>query len=173
MRRTPQKPLNNLQFDTTNKERKAMIFTQRQAREKIQSLESRIAELESESQSKDQTIEQLRKDVSDASAESAPQSARIIELEEQVTSLDQRVEELETANADLTEKATLTAEKISIEASRQLAATGHPAPVATAEAKIDANGKTLFEQYRELQSADPVAASKFWNENEEAIRAGK
>jgi chromosome segregation ATPase len=148
-----------LQFDTTNKERKAMIFTQRQAREKIQSLESRIAELESESQSKDQTIEQLRKDVSDASAESAPQSARIIELEEQVTSLDQRVEELETANADLTEKATLTAEKISIEASRQLAATGHPAPVATTEGQgKSASNEEIIAKFQAMPAGEERSA---------------
>jgi ATP-dependent Clp endopeptidase proteolytic subunit ClpP len=105
--------------------------------------------------------------------EIAAKDLKITDLTVKIDDFTAKLAEKDLAIADLTEKATLTAEKISIEASRQLAATGHPAPVATAEAKIDNNGKTLFEQYRELQSADPVAASKFWNENEEAIRAGK
>ena len=105
--------------------------------------------------------------------EIAAKDLKITDLTAKIDDFTAKLAERDLTIADLTEKAAVTAEKISIEASRQLAATGHPAPVATAETKTDASGKTLFEQYRELQSADPVAASKFWNENEEAIRAGK
>jgi septal ring factor EnvC (AmiA/AmiB activator) len=120
-----------------------MIFTQRQAREKIQSLESRIAELESESESKDQTIEQLRKDVSDASAESAPQSARIIELEEQVAGLDERIETLEAENKELSAKAEITQSAVAAAAVAEMATVGQENPFEISASAKDSKNEII------------------------------
>lgn len=150
-----------------------MIFTQKAAREKIQSLESRVTELESNLNAANEREQALQKEVLDAQAESAPLQAKVAELEEENEGLTKSVEELQKENEELTEKATATAEKIGIEASRQLAAQGHPAPVAVNQSGTDSKVETKYEQYRKLQSSDPVAASAFWDANEKDIIAGK
>jgi ATP-dependent protease ClpP protease subunit len=102
--------------------------------------------------------------------------AKITELSEvkaQIADFTAKLEEKDAEIADLTEKATATAEKISIEASRQLAAQGHPAAVAVENSNQEAKPETKYDQYRKLQSSDPVAASAFWDTNEKDIIAGK
>jgi hypothetical protein len=146
-----------------------MIFTQRQAREKIQSLESRITELESESESKDQTIAQLRKDVSDASAESAPQSARIIELEEQVAGLDERIETLESENKELSAKAELTQSAVAAAAVAEMAAVGQEKPF-----EISGQGAgqpSAIDQFNAIE--DQSERLKFYRQNKAALLAAQ
>lgn len=118
----------------------------------LQNLSAVIAEKDSEISAK---VEEL----ADANAKIADFTAALTKKDEEI--------------AALTEKATATAEKISIEASRQLAASGHPSPVAVVEGGEAASAETKYEQYRKLQSTDPVAASAFWDANEKDIIAGK
>ena len=142
-----------------------MIFTQRQAREKIESLQSRISELESESASKDETIQSLQAETSEASANAAPQSARVLELEEEVLALGGQIETLQSSASakdaeitKLTEAATATAEKISIEAARQLASSGHPTPIANTP---DADTDDKIMSRAAFNSLTPAARLKF------------
>ena len=114
-----------------------MIFTQRQAREKIQTLESRISELESESASKDETIQSLQTEISEASANAAPQSARVLELEEEVLALGGQIETLQSSVsakdaeiAKLAASAKITENKVNAAAVATLATIGQEAPLA-------------------------------------------
>ena len=133
-----------------------MIFTQKAAREKIASLESRVSQLESELQASNEREQALQKEISSNTAEVAPLQSKITELSEEIEGLAKSVEELQAENADLTEKATATAEKISIEAARQLGAQGHPEPVATVPDDPKANQltKAEFDKLTPRQKSD-------------------
>jgi hypothetical protein len=78
-------------------------------------------------------------------------TAKVDEITGQITSKDAEI-------AKLTEAATATAEKISIEAARQLASSGHPAPIANTP---DADTDEKVMSRAAFNSLTPAARLKF------------
>lgn len=132
-----------------------MIFTQKQAKEQIQTLESRIEELEADAQAHASTVESLQEQIADKDSEIACKVQTIEELTTAKESSESRVAELETQLEE-------TQESVSQEVVTQIATVGQPEPV-----EINEEGEELdtFTQYRKLQSTDGRAATKFWNEH--------
>lgn len=77
-----------------------------------------------------------------------------------IAELQAKVEQSTAAAAELEEAATVTEEKVAEKASELLAATGHPAPVAVAEAATEIS---LRDQYAKL--TDPSERSAFRKAN--------
>jgi ATP-dependent Clp protease, protease subunit len=170
-------------FDTDEKEKgkttKAMNILDRltspsapEALEKIQSLEIDIAnfqaeklELENQLSTAKTALENVATEITELRASN---ESRLAQLE----LAEGRVEALQSELATLHGAAQVTEEKIAARAAELLAATGHPAPVAAGVEGSNTVTKTLFDQYRELQKSDPVAASKFWDEHESEIAKG-
>ena len=106
-----------------------MIFTQKAAREKIQSLESRVTELESELKTASEREQALQNEVADAQAESAPLQVKVSELTEEIEGLNKSVEELQTENADLTTKCENIQKQVASQVVTELAQTGVEKPL--------------------------------------------
>ena len=111
-------------------------------------LEERIASLETEleaAQGKATRADELERELAELKAghdaERNEWNAANAALENELTAAKAIVTQLEAEKLDLTEQAALTAEKVSLEAARQLAAAGHP-PV---------------ENLKEDETADPYA----------------
>jgi ATP-dependent Clp endopeptidase proteolytic subunit ClpP len=91
--------------------------------------------------------------------EIAAKDLKITDLTAKVDDFTAKLAEKDLAIADLTEKATATAEKISIEASRQLAATGHPAPVATTEGQgKSASNEEIIAKFQAMPAGEERSA---------------
>lgn len=142
--------------------------------EKLFPNNDQVAELEAQVLENDQ----LRADLKLAEsklAEIANQAEALANLQNELAETQAKLDEANKAAqdhekivAELTEAAEATAEKVSLAASAQLAASGHPAPVAVTDGE---SCESLYDQYRKLQKTDPRAASEFWIANETALKS--
>jgi len=106
--------------------------------------------------------------------DAAVELANLRDAAEKLVDAERITNEQAQTIADLQEQVKATEEKVSIRAAELLSATGHKAPVQSAGENGEiVNNETKYEQYRKLQKSDPVAASAFWNANEQDIIAGK
>jgi chromosome segregation ATPase len=168
-------------FDTEEKEKAKNIMSilDRLTSPSDAEAKSRIVDLESEITNRESQISELTARLQTAESALQEVAGEITALKATNQSLSETNEsiraelELHVAQAEnLTEQAQVTEEKISVRAAELLASQGHQAPV-NLQAETPSASETLFAQYRKLQSSDPVAAAKFWNENESEIIAGK
>jgi len=122
------------------------------------------AELASKIEAKDSEIKSLEASFSDVAAKLAiaetelqnaiteliAVKAELVEKTDVAKVAEEKVTQQEASISELTEKLEASAEKISLEASRLLSATGHPAPLALASDNTLPASKTLTE-FRQLQ----------------------
>jgi len=123
------------QFDIDTKNMALGFLTNKEAREQISGLGNRVSELELE-------ISTAGESLASAQNELATARESLAEAQGDLANAKERIADLETENAkipDLEAAAKLTAERVSIEASRQLAASGHPAPIEGIEDKETQN----------------------------------
>lgn len=132
------------------------FLTNKEAQEKIQTLESRISELEETARLSDEQLTQARDENASMKEDVAPLKAENAELKQKVEDQKATISEQDAKINELTELNKITAEKISNEAARMLAATGHPEPVTITERKPS---DTLSpEEFRKLE---PLAQARF------------
>jgi uncharacterized protein (DUF3084 family) len=136
-----------------------MIFTDKAAREKIASLESRISELEADALTKDSAIEAHAAEISakdqtiaEHVASIASRDEQIAELTGKVSTAESTLSEKEAKITELESKNVVTAETVSLQAAELLASTGHPASVDLAsETGTDKTEKSITrEQFNAL-----------------------
>ncbi len=146
-----------------------MIFTDKAAREKIASLESRISELEADALIKDSAIEAHAAEISAKDQTIAEHVASIASRDEQIAELTGKVSTAESTisekDAKITEleaKTIITSETVSLQAAELLAATGHPQPVnLSGETGEDKTQKTVTrEQFNKMKPSQKMAFSK-------------
>ena len=114
------------------------FLTNKEARDQITGLETRVSELESE-------IVTAGESLTAAQNELATANESLSEAQSDLANAQDRIKELETENAkipDLEAAVVITTEKIGIEAARQLAASGHPEPIEGIETAEVANTMT-------------------------------
>jgi ATP-dependent Clp endopeptidase proteolytic subunit ClpP len=139
--------------------------------DQIQELEAQVAENET-----------LRLELIDAQARIselsglseiiAQKDAEIAEITGKLSEAQTKATENAATIAELSSKAEVTPEIVSLQAAELLAATGHSAPVDLSGDTGD-SGKSLYDKYRDLKSSDPRAAAKFWEDNKEAMIADR
>ena len=132
------------------------FLTNREAREQIAGLETRVSELESDNTAANQSL-------ADARAELATATESLSEAQADVANARERITELETENAripDLEAAADVSADRVSNEAARLLAASGHPAPIEGVEdrEKVKTMTRDAF------AALSPAAKSEFSRE---------
>jgi ATP-dependent Clp endopeptidase proteolytic subunit ClpP len=116
--------------------------------DQVSALEAQIAEADTlraqltDALAKVEEIKNLQSIVAEKDLEIANISAKLTEAKAETVEAQAKIGELTAKVDELTEKTKVTAEVISTEASRQLAATGHPEPVDVIEEK-DRSGPTL------------------------------
>ena len=101
------------------------FLTNREAREQIAGLETRVSELESDNTAANQSLAEARTELATA-------TESLSEAQADVANARERITELETENAripNLEAAADVSADRVSNEAARLLAASGHPAPI--------------------------------------------
>lgn len=101
------------------------FLTNKEAREQITGLETRVSELETD-------LTAANESLTAAQNELATARESLSEAQGDLTNAKERITELETETAkipDLEAAAVLTKDKVSTEAARLLASTGHPAPI--------------------------------------------
>jgi predicted RNase H-like nuclease (RuvC/YqgF family) len=130
-----------------------LIFTQKQAREKIEGLQSRIDELESDALAKEEGLEAIQTELATARDDLAAKQSKIEELEEQaskVETLEAKVQEAETKITEAENSAAKKAVEIVAEA-------GLDKPI---EAASSQGPKTLaLTEFRELT---PIQKTQFF-----------
>jgi len=121
-----------------------LIFTQKQAREKIEGLEARISDLESDALAKEEGLEAIQNELATAREDLAAKQSKIEELEAQaakVEGLEAKVQEAETKIVEAENSAAKKAVELVAEA-------GLEKPI---EAASSQESKTLtLAQFREL-----------------------
>lgn len=131
----------------------------------LEAARARISQLEAQLDESERLAEKAVGDMQEVAENMASAEASMSELTAQRDAAVARVSELEQANAELAEKVEVTAETVSIEASRMLAATTGHDPVA-----VDGP--------EDEEASDPVSTlarlhggerTKFWKENRRAI----
>jgi len=136
-----------------------MIFTDKAAREKIASLESRISELEADALIKDSAIEAHAAEISAKDQTIAEHVASIGTFTESIADLGSQLNQaqlsLSEKDAKITEleaKTVVTSETVSLQAAELLAATGHPSALdLSGETGEDKTQKTVTrEQFNAL-----------------------
>ena len=101
------------------------FLTNKEAREQIAGLETRVSELESE-------IATAGESLTAAQNELATANESLVEAQSDLGNARERITELETENAripDLESAAAVSIERTANEAARLLAASGHPSPI--------------------------------------------
>ncbi len=106
-----------------------MIFTDRAAKEKISSLESRIAELEADLVTKDSAIESLNADIVAKDQTIAENSATIGTLQEAVAKFETEAKASAEAIATLTAEVDKAKNSATDQAAAMLAQVGQPEPL--------------------------------------------
>lgn len=136
------------------------FLTNTEAREKITGLESRITELENDATARDEELSTARADLATANESLVTANARVTELESgdnsDLTAANERISALETEVATipaLKEAAKHTDDKVKLEASRMLAASGHPSPVDDPEGGSEGPKTMSRANFVELSSA--------------------
>jgi chromosome segregation ATPase len=135
-----------------------MIFTDKAAKEKIQSLESRITDLETDATAKDTEIENLRADVTAKDQTISEHVASIQHISDQLTASGEKIalyfEEIKTLKAEVeTAKAAIPAA-----VTEALASIGQTEPLENIETP-DTSAKTMkLEDFKKL---GPAAKSSF------------
>jgi len=130
------------------------FLTNKEAREQISGLETRVSELESELSAANESLTAAQNDLATA-------NESLSEAQGDLTNAKERIVELETETAkipDLEAAAELTKEKVSNEAARQLAASGHPEPIADIEDREEVKTLTRadFEKLNPRARAESV-----------------
>lgn len=138
-----------------------MIFTDKAAKEKISSLESRVSDLEADLLTKDEAIETLQTEAKEKDATISEHLATIGAKDEKITQLEA---ELKTANETaeakqaevnaLTEKVTLAENASASKAVEILASVGQPEPVPAEE-----NPTSAKSEISNLKGLDKVRAA--------------
>jgi chromosome segregation ATPase len=129
------------------------FLTNKEAREKITGLEARTEELETELEAANEAAKSARDELATYKESAAELSADLENAKETITELESFKAEAETKIAELEEAAAKTDEKVSIEASRMLAATGAAQPLENPEAGSDASKELTREEFRKLAPA--------------------
>jgi DNA repair exonuclease SbcCD ATPase subunit len=142
------------------------LTPRRELHEQLEAKDAQIADLESQLLAAETAKTDAEARVQEAAESNAALDARATELAAERETLAARVAELVTANAELAEQAAETEEKVSLAASRQLAAAGHP-PVA-----LDGPGegapRDILQELADLSGGE---RTKFYNEHRKAILA--
>lgn len=142
-----------------------MIFTQKAAREKIESLESRVTELESNINAANEREQALQKEVLDAQAESAPLQAKVAELTEENEGLSKSVEELQNEVSELTTKCETVQQQVAAQVVAELAQTGVEKPL-----EVSGATKTAEEIHAEFKAMAPgPERSAFFNKHKSIL----
>jgi len=129
------------------------FLTNKEAREQITGLEARVSELETD-------VTAANASLSETQGELATANESLSESKVDLANALERITELETENAkipDLEAAAELTKEKVSNEAARQLAASGHPAPIEDIDDKEEVKALSRAE----FSALSPAAKSEF------------
>jgi len=137
------------------------------------------AELASKIEAKDSEIKSLEASISEATAKFAMVETELqnavtelisakAELDEKTEALkeaEEKIAEQESSISELTEKSEASAEKISLEASRLLAATGHPTPVA----EIADDATAQVDHFAIMSKLSPEDRSDYYTKNRSKI----
>ena len=159
------------EFDTAENGNMSILAKLFPGNDQVAQLEASLAESET-----------LRADLGTAQArieELAPLAEINAQLQADLSEVQAKLDAAQAFAAEnvealsmLTAAAEVTEEKVAAKASEILAAQGHPAPVQLTGDTGEA-GKTIYAQYCELKQSDPRAASKFWDDNKDAILAAR
>jgi chromosome segregation ATPase len=103
-----------------------LFSSTRELEERIAALESELESAQNKAARADELDRELAELKSGFDAERAEWQSARQSIESDLQSAQSKVSELESANDELTKHAEITKEKVSLEASRQLAAAGHP-----------------------------------------------
>lgn len=129
------------------------FLTNKEAREQIAGLETRVSELETEVQNGAEALTQAQADLATA-------NESLSEAQADLANARERIAELEQENAripDLEASAEFTQQRVSNEAARLLAASGHPEPIEGLEEKLEQKTMTRAE----FNALNPAAKSEF------------
>jgi len=146
-----------------------MIFTDKAAKEKISTLETRLADLEADISTKDASIESLTADITAKDQTIAENVAALAARDEQITGLTTDLSTansaLESAAAELAEKDKAIAEakeSAGKEATQILATIGQPEPLAE---NVETPPSNHLATFNSLKGAEATAYfNKFQNE---------
>jgi uncharacterized coiled-coil protein SlyX len=142
-----------------------MIFTDKAAREKIASLESRIGELEADIITKDQAIESHNDEITAKDQAIAEHIATIGNLNDRISTLETEADASAatiTASAskitELESAVTAAQASASVVATEMLASIGQPEPLAIGQPATESENHITREQFNSL---DHIARNKF------------
>ena len=124
----------------------------------IKSLESAITEVSAKSA-------MIENELQNAITELTSVKAELDEKSEALKIAEEKIAEQESSITELAEKSEASADKISIEASRLLAATGHPTPIA--EVSIDASVEV--DHFAIMSKLSPEDRSAYYSQNRSKI----
>lgn len=138
-----------------------LIFTQKQAREKIEGLEARIEELEADALAKEEGIETLQTELATAREDLAAKQSRIEELESKAS----KVEELETKVQEAEQKIEAAENSAAQKAVELAAEAGHEEAIPVVESE-QINHLAVFNS---LKGAERTA---YYKKHQHQIRKG-
>jgi len=144
-----------------------MIFTDKAAREKIATLESRIGELEADIIAKDQAIESHNDEITAKDQTIAEHIATIGNLNERISTLETEATASAatiTASAskitELESAVTAAQESASVVATEMLAAIGQPEPLAIEAGAGEIKNVVTRKEFNQMKPSEKMAFSK-------------
>lgn len=135
---------------------------------KVSGLETSLADAENQITEISAKLIEAENDLAAAITELTETKAKADKLAEEKAHFEASLSEAESAISNLSAQLEEVKASTEARAAEILAGAGVPA-LEIEDTPSSAAGKSLYAQYRELQSKDPVAAAKFWDENEEQI----
>ena len=109
------------------------FLTNSEAKQKIEGLEARISELEADATARDAELVSARADFATSNESLNEANGNLATARERITALETEASASAETIARLTEEAKFTKDKVSLEASRIVAASGHKEPVESPE----------------------------------------
>ena len=157
------------EIDTTETNRMSLFGNSKEVEAQISAIEANHVEytaaLLSRAEDAEARVQEAADAVVAANQIAAELEASIAAITAELTSVTADKEALEAEKAELVEAAEITAEKISVEASRMLASQGVP-PV-----NLEADGGVPTDLWAQMaQITDPAERRKFWKANEAALK---
>jgi ATP-dependent Clp endopeptidase proteolytic subunit ClpP len=137
--------------------------------EKVSGLESSLVDAENQINEISAKLEEAQNDLVTALTELTEAKASLETITNERADICAKLEEASGEIESLKAKLTAAEASAASKAAEILATAGVPALTDALENDNADAGKSLYAQYRELQSKDPVAAAKFWEENEKQI----